>query len=146
MFKYYFNIYQWFGSGVLKKIIIEMYLFVGADSLVGSVPTYGAIALQVSRDRIPPRGPFPFPPPISRSHSLPVISLLSCQGKCKMPRKKRKCIYSTVLSVSQIWLADSLFQVCDIPVITALQPFHRLFHSACRISHIECHGGHPNPL
>ncbi len=49
-------------------------------------------------------------------------------------------------SGSRIWLAESLFQVCDILVITELQLFNHLFHSACNISHSECHGGHPNPL
>ncbi len=47
---------------------------VGADNLLGSALTYGMVPLWVSRDRIPPRGPFPFPPSISLSHSLPVIS------------------------------------------------------------------------
>ncbi len=65
---------------------------VSADSLVGRVPTLGAVVLRVSRDRIPPCGPFPFPPPISLSHSLPVISLLSCQEKKKRKKKRHKKI------------------------------------------------------
>ncbi len=38
---------------------------VGADSLVGSAPTYSGIMLQASRVRILTRGPFPILSPLS---------------------------------------------------------------------------------
>ncbi len=64
--------------------------------------SYGAVVLRVSRDRIPPREPFPFPPPFL-SHSLPVISLLSCQGKMQK-RQKNKSVYD-----SFGWLPGDVF-------------------------------------
>ncbi len=44
-------------------------------------------------------------------------------------------IYTTDISGSRILLAESLFQECDILVITELQLFHRLYCSVCSISH-----------
>ncbi len=47
---------------------------------------------------------------------------------------KLVCLYVYILCVclyiSVFWLAESLFQPCNILVITELQPLHRFYHSA----------------
>lgn len=64
------------------------------------------------------------------------LSLL-CNNKGQ--HKIRIYIYkhTTALSGPRIW------EECTITVIAELQPFHRLYHSACIISHSECHGRRP---
>lgn len=57
---------------------------VGGDSLVGSAPTYSAVALRATRFEVPTRGPFPIPaPPLSLSVTSLPVCLLSYHNKKK---------------------------------------------------------------
>ncbi len=62
-------------------MFIKIWHIVSADSPVGSVPTYSAIALQASWVRVPARGPFPILPPSLAPISLPVTVKQSYPNK-----------------------------------------------------------------
>ncbi len=103
-------------SPKLEKLSsIKWLVWVGANSLVGCVPTYSAIALQASRVRIPPWGPFPIPSP-----SLPLHFLSPLHWPIKMQKNsslKKWCVWELFRVDSFFWQTITLF-TCTFDFVT----------------------------
>ncbi len=77
-------------TSLVFAIFDQNNISVGADSLVGSASTCSAVALRASRVRVPARGPFPIPSPLSLSNFVSCLTTVLSNKTKKINKQLNK--------------------------------------------------------
>ncbi len=108
---------------------------VGADSLVGSESTCSAVAHRASRVRVPARGPFPIPSPLSLSNLISCLITVLSNKKKTHTQEGLNSLSTEVLDQSLIQNIPSQYSTPLLRAVTL--PVHQKLETPNTMSNVQ---------